>query len=111
MNISWTSDSTQLAAAGGNGSVCFGQLLERTLQWKNLIVTLIDSLKIRIYDIIKESSEEFDFRDKVINMSFGFSHLIIATTTQCWIFNVESWSSPHIFDVKDNVNLIMQCQK
>lgn len=28
-SIAWTSDGTQLAAAGGNGAVCFGQIVDR----------------------------------------------------------------------------------
>ena len=111
LNISWTSDSTQLAAAGGNGNVCFGQLLERSVEWKNLVVTITDSLKLKIQDILIDNVEELDFRDKIVNISFGFEHLIVATTAQCWIYNVGNWGTPHVFDVKDNVKLIMQCKK
>lgn len=32
-SLTWTPDGTQLAAAGGNGSVVFGQVIERSLEW------------------------------------------------------------------------------
>jgi intraflagellar transport protein 80 len=111
LNISWTSDGTQLGAAGGNGSVCFGQLVERRLEWKNLAVSLTEDGKMKIHDILKDEVEELDFRDKVINWSLGFGNLVVATATQCWIYDVLSWNTPHVFDVKDTINLILQCKK
>jgi intraflagellar transport protein 80 len=39
MNISWTTDGTQLAGAGGNGAVVFAQVVERTLEWGDVEVT------------------------------------------------------------------------
>ena len=38
MKLAWTSDGTQIAAAGGNGSVIFGQVIERTVEWNTWIV-------------------------------------------------------------------------
>ncbi|CAN0062496.1 unnamed protein product, partial [Choristocarpus tenellus] len=37
-SIAWTPDGTQLAGAGGNGTVVFGQVVERSLEWENLEV-------------------------------------------------------------------------
>lgn len=111
LNISWTSDGTQLAAAGGNGVVSFGQLVERSLEWKNLIVSLTTNGKIRIQDILNDTMEEFDFRDKVVNWSIGFGHMVVATSTQCWIYDVQNWNTPHVFDVKDTINLFLLCKK
>lgn len=110
-DISWTSDGTQLAAAGGNGVVCFGQLVERQLEWKNLTVTLKENGNMKIHDIYNNMSEELDFRDKVINWSLGFNRLIITTAAQCWIYDVNNWNTPHVFDIKDTANLIYQSKK
>jgi len=40
LNIAWTSDGTQLSGAGGNGSVCFGQIIDRTIEWMRLSASL-----------------------------------------------------------------------
>lgn len=32
-SLVWTPDGTQLAGAGGNGSVVFGQVIERSIEW------------------------------------------------------------------------------
>ena len=55
--------------------------------------------------------QDLEFKDRVIKMSLGFGHLVVATATQCSIYNVNNWNTPHIFDLKDTVNLIMQCKK
>jgi hypothetical protein len=52
--------------------------------------------------------EDLEFKDRIIKMSLGFGHLVVATATQCSIYNVNNWNTPHIFDLKDTVNLIMQ---
>ena len=66
---------------------------------------------MRVHDVLKEDIEDLDFRDKVINWSLGFAHLVVATATQCWIYDVQSWNTPHVFDVKDTINLILQSKK
>ena len=38
----------------------------------------------------------------------GFDHLIVATSTQCHIYSTGNWNTPHIFDLKDTVTLILQ---
>ena len=38
----------------------------------------------------------------------GFEHLIVATSTQCHIYSTGNWNTPHIFDLKDTVTLILQ---
>ena len=40
-SLVWTPDGTQLAAAGGNGSVVFGQVIERSIEWDNFEVLWI----------------------------------------------------------------------
>lgn len=87
--------------------------MERQAQWKNYVAILDGTNKIKLQDILKEDQvpEELDFRDKVINMSIGYGYLIVATATQCFIYDVTNLSSSHVFDVKDTVHLIMQCKK
>lgn len=101
-------------------------------------------------DIISETQDELDFRDKVVKISLGasvcrgnamaapghasiwhggaaasqqsepadaqparagFEHLIVATSTQCHIYSTSNWNTPHIFDLKDTVTLLQQCER
>jgi intraflagellar transport protein 80 len=108
MQIAWTSDGTLMAGAGGNGAVVFGQLIERSLTWNNVEVVLIEPNKVRVQDVFNETMEELDFRDRVLEMSLGFGYLILATATQCYIYNVNNWNTPHIFDMRNPVNVVIQ---
>lgn len=67
--------------------------------------------KIQVADVINELNEELDFKDRVINMSLSYGHLIVTTATQCYIYSFQNWTTPHIFDVKDSVSLIIQSAK
>lgn len=62
---------------------------------------------MQVLDVIHEITEELDFRDRVINMSLGFEHLVVTTTSQCYIFNVNNWNAPHIFDIRESSSLIV----
>eukprot|EP00026_Physarum_polycephalum_P003964 Phypoly_transcript_03981.p1 GENE.Phypoly_transcript_03981~~Phypoly_transcript_03981.p1 ORF type:complete len:761 (+),score=98.06 Phypoly_transcript_03981:1-2283(+) len=111
-NISWTSDSTQLAGAGGNGAVCFGHIVERRMNWKNIEVLLDEATHIKVSDVnTNEIIEEMNYRDRVIKMALGFAHLIVATATQCHVYSAQHWNAPTVFDLKDTVNFIIQSEK
>lgn len=56
-------------------------------------------------------NEDLDFRERVVNMSMKHNHLIVCTTTQCYVYNVMNWTSPFVFDVKDTIYLIIQGAK
>ena len=110
-NIAWASDGTQLAGVGGSGSVCFGHLVDRRLEWQNVVVNLDEDNHIHVADVNSEAVEDLTFREKVIKMSLSFNHLIVATASQCHIYNVSTWGTPIAFDLKDTANLIVQCEK
>jgi len=111
LNLAWTADGTQVAGAGGNGTVCFGEIISRQLEWRRITATLEENNHIRVRDVLSETVEELDFRDRIIKVALGFGHLIAATVTQCCIYNTNNWNTPHIFDLKDTVTLIVQCER
>jgi intraflagellar transport protein 80 len=56
--------------------------------------------------------EDLDFRDYVIKISIQFNHLIVITTSQCFIYKTSNWTAPHHFDLKEtNVTLVLQSDK
>jgi intraflagellar transport protein 80 len=44
-------------------------------------------------------------------MSIGYGNLVANTASQCYIYNIPNWNTPHIFDLKDSVAFIIQSQK
>lgn len=134
LNLSWSADGTDIAGAGGNGSVVLAQLVDRQLDWKNIQATLVGSSvsenkkeveqdtkrgdvadeiqnRIVVKDVIKESSETLEFRNRVVEMALGFGYLVVATESQCFIYDVHNWHTPHIFDLRYPVSLIKQCDR
>lgn len=111
-NIAWSSDGTQLAGACGNGQVFFAHVIERRLEWKNFEVTVTDKKSILVRDVTNNIKESLDFRDRIIKTSLAFNHLVVATTSQCYIYSVRNWNTPMIFDLKNgNITLIVQTEK
>eukprot|EP00003_Mantamonas_plastica_P014158 TRINITY_DN2457_c0_g4_i3.p1 TRINITY_DN2457_c0_g4~~TRINITY_DN2457_c0_g4_i3.p1 ORF type:complete len:836 (+),score=299.28 TRINITY_DN2457_c0_g4_i3:177-2510(+) len=107
--ISWTSDGTQLAGAGGDGTVCFGNIVGRRLEWKNIEVVQNENNQIRVHDILNENVEEHEFQSRVVKMSLGHGYLIVATTSRLYIYGVEK-SSDSVAELQSTVNLIIQSE-
>eukprot|EP00742_Colponemidia_sp_Colp-10_P003383 GILJ01003603.1.p1 GENE.GILJ01003603.1~~GILJ01003603.1.p1 ORF type:complete len:791 (-),score=83.24 GILJ01003603.1:145-2424(-) len=111
MNIAWTADSTGVACAGGNGSVIFGHIVDRELSWRHINVRLDEKNKVHVQDVLSETMDSFDFRDRVIEMSLGFGFFLVVTSAQCYVYNIQNWNTPHIFDLKDSVSFITQSER
>ena len=53
--------------------------------------------------------EKLEFRDRIIQASLGHGYLVVATTSQCYVYTTKNWNTPTIFDLKDgSVSLITQ---
>lgn len=107
MNLSWSHDGTVVSGAGGNGQVVFGYIVDREISWAHIDAVLDEDNKIVINDHLHEMNEDLDFRERVVNMSIKHNHLIVCTTTQCYIYNTMNWTSPFVIDVKDTVFMII----
>lgn len=40
-----------------------------------------------------------------------YDYLIVATSKQCYVYSMHNMSTPHIFDIKGTVSLILQSSK
>ncbi|KAJ3125808.1 Intraflagellar transport protein 80 [Nowakowskiella sp. JEL0407] len=49
--------------------------------------------------------------DRLTKASLGFGHLIVATSTQCYVYSDKNWNTPCIIDISNNgrVVCIKQC--
>lgn len=111
MAMAWTSDGTQIAFGTGNGALQVAQLVDRKKHWRNLTVTLTDGKKLHIQDVANGTTEELEHRDKVIKLSVGYGYLVVATSTQCIVYDVQRWSGPAQFDLRDAVVTLAQAEK
>ncbi|KAH8054388.1 hypothetical protein JL721_10512 [Aureococcus anophagefferens] len=101
-----------LVGAGGNGSVVFGNLVERKQEWNNYEATLVGQRQIQVQDVLNETYESLDFnRDRVVEMALGYGYLVVSTTTQCFVYSVSNFNTPYIFDSPETVSLIELAEK
>lgn len=59
---------------------------DRRLEWKNYEATVVSSKQVDVRNVVNDVKDKLDFRDRIIKLSFAFSHLIVATSSQCYIF-------------------------
>ena len=112
MKIAWTSDGTQFAGAGGNGSVLLAQVVDRVQEWKNVEVQLVEPKKLRVTDAANETVEDLEFpRDRVVEIGIGFDMLIVTTTSQCYIYSIQNLNTPIIFDIKAPPHFLHLCRR
>jgi len=44
-------------------------------------------------------------------MSLGYDHFVVTIPTQCYVYSVQQWNTPYVFDLKDTANFILQTEK
>jgi len=66
---------------------------------------------VTVNDVLNESTEDLEFRDRVVTMSIGFGYLVVTTGTQCCIYNLQNLATPTILEIKDVVSFILQSDK
>jgi len=107
-DLSWTADSTQVAAASGSGAVLFGQLVHRELSCGAWEVRQEEGASLAVINVLDDSREDLQFKDRVTEMSLSSHHLIVITASQCCIYSTSNWNTPHISEQKGNVSLMLQ---
>ncbi|XP_016838578.1 intraflagellar transport protein 80 homolog [Nasonia vitripennis] len=100
-DIAWSSDGTQVALACSSGSVLVAHTIEKKLEYKGFEATLVKRKAIQVTDLSSDVNEILDIADRVIQLEFGFEHLVVVTPSQCHIYSVSNWNTPAIFDLKN----------
>ena len=61
-------------------------LISRRLEWQSFEVVLSGRKTIDVRNVTNEAREKLEFRDRIIKISLSFQHLIVATSSQCYIY-------------------------
>lgn len=110
--MGWSNDGTQVAGACANGHVLFAHVIERQVHYLNHTAVVTERKTIVVQDISNEASEVLELPERVIQLVLKYSHLVVTTPTQCYIYNTNNWNTPNIFDLKDgSVILLLLCEK
>ncbi|KAF6258571.1 intraflagellar transport protein 80 [Scenedesmus sp. NREL 46B-D3] len=108
LGLCWSPDGTSLAACGGNGSLTVAALLDVRLEDGRVAAVLEGERLVSVVDCVSETQERLEFRDPVVKMSLGCGHLLVCSATQCHIYSTLNWNTPHIFDLKEPAQLVLQ---
>ena len=60
------------------------------MSWQNIEVKLDENNKLIVTDYhnADDVNEEIDFREKLIDMTIGYNYLLVVTSNQCHIYNI-----------------------
>ena len=64
----------------------FSPLLFSRLEWKNYEVVVSARKTINVRNVMNDAKEKLDFRDRIIKASIAHKHLVVATSSQCYIY-------------------------
>lgn len=110
--MAWSSDSTQVAMACGSGIVLTAHVIDRRLEWNNYEATLVRRKTIQVREVGSEGVETLEISDRVVQLEFGFGHLVVITPTQCHVYSVTNWNTPAIFELKNgSISAVLLAEK
>lgn len=58
----------------------------RRLDWLNFSITVSGSKSIQVVNVSNDSKENLETKDRIIKVSLGHRHLVVATTIKCYIY-------------------------
>lgn len=58
----------------------------RRLEWKEFEVMVADQKIISVRNVCNDTKEKLDFKDRIIKVSIGYKHLVVTTSTQCYVY-------------------------
>lgn len=58
----------------------------RHLEWRHLEAVVNGDNTVDVKDVTNDAKEHLEFQDRIIKASLGWGHLIVTTSTQCYIF-------------------------
>ena len=83
-----------------------------TLAYNKYNVWFTGRKTIALRNVTNDAWEQLEFRDRIIQLALGYNHLVVATTSQCYVYTTRNWNTPTIFELKDgSVSLIVQAEK
>ncbi|CAH1115731.1 unnamed protein product [Psylliodes chrysocephalus] len=110
--MAWSADGTQLAGACANGQVLFAHVVEREVQYQNFMALVSEKKLVTVKNILEETEEHLELPERVIQLAMRYEHLVLTTPSQCYIYNINNWNTPAIFDLKDgSVILLLLAEK
>ncbi|KAL5961867.1 hypothetical protein TSMEX_010180 [Taenia solium] len=88
IDLAWSPNGANIAAAGTNGRVIFAHTVDRRLEWAGFEVVLTNTSSIAVTKVCDDSAENLQLCQPVLFFSLAYEHLIALTLNQCYIYSV-----------------------
>lgn len=86
LDLAWSPNGANLAAAGTNGKVIFASPVDRRLEWAGFEVVLTNTSSIAVTKVCDDSVESLQLCQPIFFFSLAYGHLIALTANQCYIY-------------------------
>jgi len=108
LDLHWTQDGSHFSLGCADGSLMFGQVVHRKSVWSKFEALLTEENKIIVRDThANEVIETLDPDGKdVLNLSLAHNHLIAASLSHCYIWQIPHASSPSVIDCQQAGSII-----
>ena len=112
LDISWSFDSAEFAAAASCGSVCFATLIGRTYESSQYECSIIEPKKLHVQNIPKDYYEDLIFaKDRIVEVCLSNDWLIVGTCSQCYIYTTNNLNTPYIMELRAQPYLLTMSSK
>ena len=100
LSMAWTRDSTQLGIGCADGQVVFAHIANRSVSHQNWHCRINNRNQIIMHNILSPDFESvydtLEFAESVIAFALDYEYLVVATTQQCYVYQVEAVSTPQM---------------
>ncbi|CAB0003037.1 unnamed protein product [Nesidiocoris tenuis] len=111
-SIAWSADGTQLAAGCANRQVLLAHVIGRRVEWGALDAKTTRRKTVVISNAVQSDSDILEFPERVIHLALAYKHLVVVTTTQCYVHNVNIVNTPVIIDLREgSVSMVLLAEK
>ncbi|KAF6215468.1 hypothetical protein GE061_010222 [Apolygus lucorum] len=111
-SIAWSADGTQLAAACANRKVLLAHVIGRRVEWGPLEATTTRRKTVVMSNAVHSGSDTLEFPERVIHLALAYKHLVVVTTTQCYVHNINNINTPVIIDLREgSVYMVLLAEK
>lgn len=107
LGLEWSRDGTLLGGACASGAALVAEVAGPTLEWKHAQVSMRDARQLEVLNTVDDTSETLVFRDRIVNLSLAFGHLVVHCgaqsgakgASQVHVHSLANLTSPVIIDV------------
>lgn len=84
----------------------------RKVDWGPLEATTTRRKTVVMSNAIHSGIDTLEFPERVIHLALAYKHLVVVTTTQCYVHNINNINTPVIIDLREgSVSMVLLAEK